>query len=620
MAKKDSRLVYVKFKREPGKDWSIGLKRNIGAHLATGEFIANFDDDDLYAPAYLSTMISTMEERRAQVIKLSSWYIHDRLSNTWGYCDPIAWGLTCGFDESAPDVRSWAYGYGFSYVFRRVAGLEVWYQDISFGEDFNFIMSVRQRRGERSVGLFHDDFGICLHIQHGKNTSDSIPLRSVTQQEALDLDIMELSNHFKGSRVSPASGLLSAKPAPSERRRSVTARGPDDCISVVDCAVSATVADFLEALSETRGQPCGALRVYRVPPRGEAAEAARDKVAADVLGIAFLAAKPGVEKHLGPLTNSGRQWRKLLEGAKLPMSINDRIGLRTTELWILPPAAHQACWSDEDDLGEPEEFTTVRVACQTSSAKQFFSNTFTIRLPAGACICDLRESFWKLLPESSKVFAEHEEGLVTLQDSDPLPSQVTVSEWKGNRKFYTRFSARQTSKMLRLIGRWAARPELQEQLRAFATAARDKETGEMNMQPYREALAKMLVDEVYPVVFLHLGLPAEELVRSLLIVREAVSFTAKDVVASTYPGSTQYDLWSLSCTAEALMGNVDVAAPTYLAIEERRRQAGCQDTKSFVDVVNFLRLEAERGVVGVIDEFLDAHCISPLKVQSESPA
>lgn len=47
------------------QDWSIGTKRNIGTHLATGEFIASFDDDDLYAPMYLSTMVGAMQEPAA---------------------------------------------------------------------------------------------------------------------------------------------------------------------------------------------------------------------------------------------------------------------------------------------------------------------------------------------------------------------------------------------------------------------------------------------------------------------------------------------------------------------------------------------------------------------------
>ncbi len=38
------------------KAWSLGLKRNVAIELAAGEIIAHFDDDDLYAPGYLSWM------------------------------------------------------------------------------------------------------------------------------------------------------------------------------------------------------------------------------------------------------------------------------------------------------------------------------------------------------------------------------------------------------------------------------------------------------------------------------------------------------------------------------------------------------------------------------------
>ena len=42
--------------------------------MATGEFIINFDDDDLYAAGYVKKMVSLMVQRRLIGVTLSAWY------------------------------------------------------------------------------------------------------------------------------------------------------------------------------------------------------------------------------------------------------------------------------------------------------------------------------------------------------------------------------------------------------------------------------------------------------------------------------------------------------------------------------------------------------------------
>ena len=58
-AREDKRVVYRFFEVHP-RAWSVGLKRNIACHLARGEVVAFFDDDDLYAPGYLSHMLAQL--------------------------------------------------------------------------------------------------------------------------------------------------------------------------------------------------------------------------------------------------------------------------------------------------------------------------------------------------------------------------------------------------------------------------------------------------------------------------------------------------------------------------------------------------------------------------------
>ena len=54
-----------------GTDWSVGLKRNLAVHLASGEVVVHADDDDLYAPCYISRMLGTLAG--ADAATLSSW-------------------------------------------------------------------------------------------------------------------------------------------------------------------------------------------------------------------------------------------------------------------------------------------------------------------------------------------------------------------------------------------------------------------------------------------------------------------------------------------------------------------------------------------------------------------
>merc|ERR1719221_1224295 len=60
-AEEDSRVVFHSMPiQDKDNDFSIGLKRNMGIHLASGDWIAHFDDDDLYSPSYLTSMMNEM--------------------------------------------------------------------------------------------------------------------------------------------------------------------------------------------------------------------------------------------------------------------------------------------------------------------------------------------------------------------------------------------------------------------------------------------------------------------------------------------------------------------------------------------------------------------------------
>lgn len=60
MASSHEELVFLSLSH----DFSIGLKRNICMHLASGSVICNFDDDDLYAPSYIEAMVWHLEKKQ----------------------------------------------------------------------------------------------------------------------------------------------------------------------------------------------------------------------------------------------------------------------------------------------------------------------------------------------------------------------------------------------------------------------------------------------------------------------------------------------------------------------------------------------------------------------------
>lgn len=198
-AAQDDRIVFASWKILAGdKDFSIGLKRNIGLHLASGEWVATCDDDDLYAPSYLREMLGEMIRQHAVAITLGSWFVFEECSGGVGYVDPR--GID-GFTESTrltwagavtkctpKDRDEWLYGYGFSYVYSRSRAMELPYPDKDMGEDFEFFMRLKDRR---YTAVLFDDYGICLHTIHSRSTS-SCEATGVNREEIRDLDVSAL--------------------------------------------------------------------------------------------------------------------------------------------------------------------------------------------------------------------------------------------------------------------------------------------------------------------------------------------------------------------------------------------------------------------------------------------
>mmetsp|Transcript_19684 Transcript_19684/g.51746 ORF Transcript_19684/g.51746 Transcript_19684/m.51746 type:complete len:414 (-) Transcript_19684:7-1248(-) len=204
VALQDTRLVYRHY-RTMATSWPVGLKRNLAVHLASGQVVAHFDDDDLYAPGYLSHMVSKMLQASRlrdnasasklnasassfsagtglqyatahsdghslgpMVAKLSQWHVLDLQSLSFGFLDVCR-------DPLVPqdERRGWLYGWGFSYVYTRSAWELVRFPAVDFSEDIQWIEELLSLSVPVSLlrlppsNHWQSSFaGLCAHSSH----------------------------------------------------------------------------------------------------------------------------------------------------------------------------------------------------------------------------------------------------------------------------------------------------------------------------------------------------------------------------------------------------------------------------------------------------------------------
>ncbi len=159
---------------------SIGEKRNQLVARASGELIAHFDDDDFYAPDYISTMVAQLQRRDADLLNLRGWFLFDRRTQFFGYwdltvkegihfiCSQQGTKLTLLTHENNNAMAANHLGYGFGWIYRKRVWETIKFPDINFNEDGNFAALAQQ--SFRLDGI-QDQQGMCLHILHLTNTS-----------------------------------------------------------------------------------------------------------------------------------------------------------------------------------------------------------------------------------------------------------------------------------------------------------------------------------------------------------------------------------------------------------------------------------------------------------------
>ncbi len=138
---------------------SIGAKRNLACELAGGEIIAQWDDDDYYAPDRLSKQVAPILAGEAEVTGLEAIFFDLERWTFWHLGRELHRSMFVG------DVH------GGTLVFhRRIWGKAARYPHTSLAEDADFLRAATAR-GARLERLEQDVAKpVFLYLRHGANS------------------------------------------------------------------------------------------------------------------------------------------------------------------------------------------------------------------------------------------------------------------------------------------------------------------------------------------------------------------------------------------------------------------------------------------------------------------
>ncbi|KAK7254932.1 glycosyl transferase family 2 protein [Aureococcus anophagefferens] len=147
----DPRVTYVHV-RGAANDLTIGEKRNRAlAELATSPVVANFDDDDLYGPSYLPTMVRALADAGGAGLAKLDKFAYDaetRVAGAFDAADPPA-----AVPASLVETERKSRGFGFVYARSRVSSV------------------AKLESAGVPLAFVKDDACRMLHVQHGRNVA-----------------------------------------------------------------------------------------------------------------------------------------------------------------------------------------------------------------------------------------------------------------------------------------------------------------------------------------------------------------------------------------------------------------------------------------------------------------
>ena len=178
----DLKDLRIQYHHNGERQW-VSHKRNWLCERAAAPLIAQFDDDDYYAPNYLEVMLARLGD--ADIVKLSAWFVYSaqlKRLGWWDARDALGLHFTFGpekrldafFNQTVPDnmKNNWL-GYGFSYVFRKSMWQAAPFPPVQYASDFGFIAAGLARGAK--LEIFPDTDGLVLHVLRTDNMSKSFP-------------------------------------------------------------------------------------------------------------------------------------------------------------------------------------------------------------------------------------------------------------------------------------------------------------------------------------------------------------------------------------------------------------------------------------------------------------
>lgn len=141
----------IRYVRYPGSFSSLGDKRNYACSLAKGETILHWDDDDWYAPDWISRQVAMLESQLADICGLNTLYFFNPLlGQAWKYVysynrHPWVAGATLAYRKSVWERRP--------------------FRSVDVGEDNQFVWYSEARV------VAHEYAEGFVSILHGRNTS-----------------------------------------------------------------------------------------------------------------------------------------------------------------------------------------------------------------------------------------------------------------------------------------------------------------------------------------------------------------------------------------------------------------------------------------------------------------
>jgi glycosyltransferase involved in cell wall biosynthesis len=155
---------------------STGAKRNLACEQAHGEYILNWDDDDWYAPDWITQQVYVLQQSGADICGLKDFYFY-RPSEyaAWKY-------------RYYNSKRDWVAGATMAY--KRSHWQRYPYKDMQVGEDNDFAWN---SKGKVFAHSYIDGF---VSILHSNNTSPKNTKSWQKQDVAIIEQILKDDMHF----------------------------------------------------------------------------------------------------------------------------------------------------------------------------------------------------------------------------------------------------------------------------------------------------------------------------------------------------------------------------------------------------------------------------------------